>query len=198
MALLHSRRRLLLRLEGMSWKSHSSLPTPVNVEKQIAQGVWPGESHASAGTAGSVQRVCWGAIRLCGVVPNCSESAPQRVCVLLIATLTGCASPFRPKPFLPSMSIPLECTTGIRLVGRDLSFKPAALPYSRRHLSQGLGASGGGQMRFLLGFLAGLVWSNWIEYAYHRWAMHWPSLYQPAAMRHTLIILRLLLPSTSQ
>jgi len=34
--------------------------------------------------------------------------------------------------------------------------------------------------------LAGLVWSNWIEYAYHRWAMHWPSLYQPAAMHHTL------------
>lgn len=41
-------------------------------------------------------------------------------------------------------------------------------------------------MRFLAGFLVGLVWSNWIEYAYHRWAMHWPSLYQPAAMRHTL------------
>ena len=41
-------------------------------------------------------------------------------------------------------------------------------------------------MRFLAGFFAGLVWSNWIEYAYHRWAMHWPSLYQPAAMRHAL------------
>jgi hypothetical protein len=41
-------------------------------------------------------------------------------------------------------------------------------------------------MRFLAGFLAGLVWSNWIEYAYHRWAMHWPSLYQAAAMRHAL------------
>lgn len=41
-------------------------------------------------------------------------------------------------------------------------------------------------MRFLAGCFAGLVWSNWIEYAYHRWAMHWPSLYQPAAMRHTL------------
>lgn len=41
-------------------------------------------------------------------------------------------------------------------------------------------------MRFLLGFLAGLIWSNWIEYAYHRWAMHWPSLHQPAAMRHAL------------
>jgi hypothetical protein len=36
-------------------------------------------------------------------------------------------------------------------------------------------------MRFFAGFFAGLVWSNWIEYAYHRWAMHWPSLYQPAA-----------------
>jgi len=41
-------------------------------------------------------------------------------------------------------------------------------------------------MRFLLGVIAGLVWANWIEYAYHRWAMHWPSLDQPAAMRHTL------------
>ena len=41
-------------------------------------------------------------------------------------------------------------------------------------------------MRFFAGFLAGLIWSNWIEYAYHRWAMHWPSLYQPAAISHTL------------
>ena len=41
-------------------------------------------------------------------------------------------------------------------------------------------------MRFLLGFFTGLTWSNWIEYAFHRWAMHWPSIYQPAAMRHTL------------
>ncbi|PYY11907.1 MAG: hypothetical protein DMG69_02875, partial [Acidobacteria bacterium] len=41
-------------------------------------------------------------------------------------------------------------------------------------------------MRFWVGFFAGLIWSNWIEYAYHRWAMHWPSLYQAAAMRHAL------------
>lgn len=41
-------------------------------------------------------------------------------------------------------------------------------------------------MRFLLGLAGGFVWSNWIEYAYHRWAMHWPSLYEPAAMRHAL------------
>jgi len=47
-----------------------------------------------------------------------------RVSVLLIATLTGCASRSRPKPFLPSMSILLECTTSIRLVGCDLSFGP--------------------------------------------------------------------------
>ena len=46
------------------------------------------------------------------------------VCVLLLATLTGCAPRSRPKPFLPSMSIPLECTTSIRLVGCDLSFSP--------------------------------------------------------------------------
>lgn len=41
-------------------------------------------------------------------------------------------------------------------------------------------------MKFIAAFLVGLIWSNWIEYAYHRWAMHWPSLYQPAAIRHTL------------
>jgi hypothetical protein len=46
------------------------------------------------------------------------------VCVLLIATLTGCASRSRPKPFLSSMSISLECSTGIRLVCCDLSFSP--------------------------------------------------------------------------
>ncbi len=40
-------------------------------------------------------------------------------------------------------------------------------------------------MRFALGLLVGLVWSNWLEYAYHRWAMHWPSLYPAAAMQHT-------------
>ncbi len=47
-------------------------------------------------------------------------------CVLLIATLTGCASRSRPQPFLPSMTIPLECTTSIRLVGCALiASKPA-------------------------------------------------------------------------
>ena len=45
-------------------------------------------------------------------------------CIPLIATLTSCASRSRPKPFLPSMSISLECTTSIRLVGCDLSFSP--------------------------------------------------------------------------
>jgi len=38
----------------------------------------------------------------------------------------------------------------------------------------------------LSGLLRRMLWSNWIEYAYHRWAMHWPSLYKPAAMRHAL------------
>ena len=47
-------------------------------------------------------------------------------CVLLIATLTGCASRSRPQPFQPSMTIPLECTTSIRLVGCALIVsKPA-------------------------------------------------------------------------
>jgi hypothetical protein len=35
--------------------------------------------------------------------------------VLVIATLTGCASRFRPKPFLPNANIPLECATSNRL-----------------------------------------------------------------------------------
>ena len=44
--------------------------------------------------------------------------------VLLIATLTGCASRSRPTPFLPNMNIPLECATNIRLVACNLSFSP--------------------------------------------------------------------------
>jgi hypothetical protein len=38
------------------------------------------------------------------------------VSVLLMATLTGCASRSRPKASLPSLNIPLECASGIRLV----------------------------------------------------------------------------------
>ncbi len=26
----------------------------------------------------------------------------------------------------------------------------------------------------LIGFLAGMLWSNFFEYAYHRWILHWP------------------------
>ena len=37
------------------------------------------------------------------------------VSVLLIATLTGCASRSQRKPFLPSTDIPLECAPCIRL-----------------------------------------------------------------------------------
>jgi hypothetical protein len=44
--------------------------------------------------------------------------------VLLIATLTGCASRSRPKPFLPYVNIPLEWATSIRLVDCDLSSSP--------------------------------------------------------------------------
>lgn len=40
-------------------------------------------------------------------------------------------------------------------------------------------------MRLVAGLVVGLVWSNWMEYAYHRWAMHWPSLYEAAAVLHT-------------
>jgi hypothetical protein len=46
------------------------------------------------------------------------------VCVLLLATLTVCSSRSRPRPFLPSMNIPLECASSIRLVECDLSFSP--------------------------------------------------------------------------
>ena len=46
------------------------------------------------------------------------------VSVLLITTLTGCASRSRPKPFLPNITIPRECATSIRLVNCDLSFNP--------------------------------------------------------------------------
>jgi hypothetical protein len=46
------------------------------------------------------------------------------ISVLLIATLTGCASRSRPQPFLPNMNIPLECATSIRLVDCDLAFSP--------------------------------------------------------------------------
>jgi hypothetical protein len=35
--------------------------------------------------------------------------------VPVIATLTGFALGFRPKPFLPNVNIPLECATSIRL-----------------------------------------------------------------------------------
>jgi hypothetical protein len=46
------------------------------------------------------------------------------VSVPLIATLTGCASQSRLKPFSPNLNIPLECVTSIRLVDCDLSSSP--------------------------------------------------------------------------
>lgn len=46
------------------------------------------------------------------------------VSVLRIATLTGCASRSRPKPFQPGIYTPLECVTSIRLIDCDLSFSP--------------------------------------------------------------------------
>ena len=46
------------------------------------------------------------------------------VSVLLIATLTGCASRSRLKPFSPNLNIPRECVTGTRLVDCDLSSSP--------------------------------------------------------------------------
>ena len=44
--------------------------------------------------------------------------------VLLITSLTACASRSRPKPLLPNLSIPQECATSIVLVDCDLSFNP--------------------------------------------------------------------------
>ena len=46
------------------------------------------------------------------------------VSVLIVATLTGCASRSRPKAPLPLMNIPLECATSIQLVDCDLSISP--------------------------------------------------------------------------
>ena len=58
------------------------------------------------------------------------------VSVLLIATLTGCASRSRLKRFSPNLNIPLECVTSIRLVDCDLSSgpphcRPAAVSYRK-------------------------------------------------------------------
>jgi len=58
------------------------------------------------------------------------------VSVLLIATLTGCASRVRPKPLLPNLNIPVQCASSIRLVNCDLSFSPphcqnAAIDYRK-------------------------------------------------------------------
>jgi hypothetical protein len=76
------------------------------------------------------------------------------VSVLLIAILSGCAARPRPEPFVPSVNIPLECATSIRLTDCDLSvshrLRPLcwspALPYSANRLSQGMRA-GRGQMK---------------------------------------------------
>src|ERR1700739_2148663 len=46
------------------------------------------------------------------------------VSVTLIVSLTGCAMRPRPKALLPTVNIPLECASSIRLVGCDLSFSP--------------------------------------------------------------------------
>jgi len=46
------------------------------------------------------------------------------VSVLLLATLTGCTSRSRLKPFSPNLNIPLQCVTSIRLVDCDLSSSP--------------------------------------------------------------------------
>ena len=46
------------------------------------------------------------------------------VSVLLIATMTGCASRPRLEPFLPNLNIQLECVTSIRLVDCDLFSTP--------------------------------------------------------------------------
>jgi hypothetical protein len=46
------------------------------------------------------------------------------VSLLLIITLTGCASRSRPKPFLPNLNIPPACASSIRLVDCDMSFSP--------------------------------------------------------------------------
>jgi TPR repeat protein len=88
----------------------------------------------------------------------------------------------RGDPFA-QFELALALEYGDAAAGQDIE---QASKWYEKASAQGQRASNGGQMRFLAGCFAGLVWSNWIEYAYHRWALHWPSLYQPAAMRHTL------------
>lgn len=46
------------------------------------------------------------------------------VSLLLITTLTGCASRSRPKTALPNLNIPLECASSIHLVNCDMAFSP--------------------------------------------------------------------------
>jgi len=43
---------------------------------------------------------------------------------MLIVTLTGCAVRPRPNALLPSVNIPPECASSIRLVNCDMSFSP--------------------------------------------------------------------------
>ena len=44
--------------------------------------------------------------------------------VLLLVTLTGCAARPRPQLFLPSVNIPVECASSIRMKNCDLSVNP--------------------------------------------------------------------------
>lgn len=46
------------------------------------------------------------------------------VSVLLVTTLTSCSLRARPKASLPTLNIPPECASSIRLVNCDLSVSP--------------------------------------------------------------------------
>jgi sterol desaturase/sphingolipid hydroxylase (fatty acid hydroxylase superfamily) len=44
-------------------------------------------------------------------------------------------------------------------------------------------------VRWLLGFVFGLIWSNWFEYAYHRYLLHWPgTFFAKEHLRHHMSV----------
>src|SRR5205807_8825375 len=42
---------------------------------------------------------------------------------------------------------------------------------------------------WVLGFVFGLIWANWFEYAYHRYLLHWPgTLFAKEHLRHHMSV----------
>jgi hypothetical protein len=44
-------------------------------------------------------------------------------------------------------------------------------------------------LRWVLGFIFGLIWANWFEYAYHRYLLHWPgTFFAEEHLRHHMSV----------